>query len=348
MGVRRRAILSVLALAAAGGAYEVLGGNLFRQQLRSTMVKLYRWFDRAPRLTVATFHRIGDKSRITPAHVRHHMEYLARYNDVVLPSTFASLGVPKGAAMVTVDDCHQDIYWHLFPVAQALRIPFTICVPTDSFFRRHWLWFDQFYWMLERAPADAEVEAGGQRLRVGSAESVASMKSFLKRRLPAERDRLLASMGQQLKCVPPPAPQDGYESATQEQMKEMLASGLVEICAHSVTHTIATVLPDDTLRDELRRSKEELERFCEREVVCFCYPNGEDGDFDARTTEAVKGMRHKLALTSVEGTNPFPFDPYLVRRVHAHEVVSVFEKEASGLGDLQQRLKSWVSPAKVG
>ena len=267
------------------------------------------------------------------------MSFLARHYDVVSPFQLASGQFGKHTAIVSIDDCHRDTYEHIFPVARSLGIPITTCVPTDYFLRNRWLWFDKLYWILERASAGATISLNGRTWQVGDFISMAGLKEFLKRQIPAERDSGIDSIAQQLGLRPPPAPVDGYEPVSQEEMREMLASGLVEICAHTVTHTIATALPDKEFRAELEQCKGELEAFSGHEVVSFCYPNGDTGDFDERTTLAVQQAGFKLALTSVAGINRRDdFDPYRILRIHAHGHNSTFEKDASGLGEWQHRL----------
>lgn len=310
-----------------------------KKTLISAASKAWLRLNRKPRLVVLTFHRVGGDQSITRAHIRHHMSFLARYYEMITPSRLMAGDLPARAAMVTIDDSHRDLYEQIYPEARALKIPITICVPTDYFFRRRWLWFDRLYWMLERASPGTEARVDGQFLRVSHAPSVAGMKSYLKRLMPAEREAALASLAAQLRCTPPPAPADGYEAVSSEEMREMLASGLMEICAHTVSHTIATVLPEAELRRELAQSKKELQEFAGREIGSFCYPNGEAGDFDDRTTRAVREAGFGMALTSVAGTNPSnSFDPYRILRIHAHNDPGTFEKEAAGLGDLQRRL----------
>jgi peptidoglycan/xylan/chitin deacetylase (PgdA/CDA1 family) len=297
--------------------------------------------NRQPRLVSVTFHRMGGNHPIQTRHIRHHLECLSRCFEMSAPSRGAVSGSRENVAMVTIDDCHRDIYQYIYPVALSLKVPITICVPTDFFLRNQWLWFDQLYWLLERATPGKVVDIDNQRLRVGDAESVAALKKYLKALLPRERTAFLSTLTARLGLELPPAPVDGYEPVAKDEMREMLASGLVEISAHTVTHTIATVLPDADFRQELAQSKQELESFCGHEIPSFCYPNGETGDFDERTTRAVKEAGFKMAFTSVKGTNVLAkLNPYLIRRVHAHSTVELFEKDISGLGEIQRRLQS--------
>lgn len=289
-------------------------------------------------LSVVTFHRFGAGTGIGHAEIRHHIDYLGRRCEFIAPARLQQLAAPDRVAMLTVDDCHRDIYQYLFPVAVEYRVPIVICVPTDFYFRGAWLWFDRLYWMCERARADAVVRVGERRVRPGVAAELDWLKRHLKALIPERREPLLDDLAQQLGLQCPPVPQDGFEAVTPAEMREMLASGLVELCAHTVTHTIATVLPTSRFAAELAASKRELEEHVGREIGSFCYPNGEAGDFDDVTTAEIQRAGFGCALTSVAGLNRPPVDLFRIRRVHAHAARARFEKDASGLGDFHRRV----------
>jgi len=290
------------------------------------------------RLAVMTFHRVGPGYPVQANHIRHHLELLANHFEVVSPSQALRSPSHEPMAMVTIDDSHRDIYEHIFPVALSLKIPITIAVPTDFFLRKHWLWFDQIAWMHQHCTGNREVQVGGQRHMLSDPQSLAQIKSHLKRLLPQDRSALLEQFTREAGCTVPPTPTDGYEPLSPSEMREMLASGFMEICAHGVTHTIATVLSDADFRRELAQSKAELEEFSGRPVPSFCYPNGVTGDFDDQTTRAIQDTGFDMAFTSVSGGNDMKTtDRFLIRRVHARENTDAFERNISVLGDLRQR-----------
>lgn len=311
-----------------------------KNHLLSLAARGYAWINPPNGLMVATFHRFGRHSGISHEHVRHHLSFMASHYEMALPSGLhAKLqGGSTRIAMATVDDCHRDIYEYLYPAAKAVNVPFVICVPTDFFLRRQWLWFDLLYWMLERAPTGAAITVNGKSLQLTNKADLTFLKRCLKACLKPERDALLADIAQQLRLDCPSEPQDGYEATTEAQLREMVDSGLVEICAHTISHTIATVLPPADLARELTTCKRELENFAQREIPSFCYPNGEYGDFSDQTTEAVRQAGFSVAFTSVHGDNAIPGDLFRIRRIHAHAATNAFEREVSGLTKLQHRM----------
>jgi peptidoglycan/xylan/chitin deacetylase (PgdA/CDA1 family) len=304
--------------------------------------RLFARWNRQPRLTAVTFHRFGAESGITRDVIRHHISFLAQHHSFVLPRELGANTPRRRLAMVTVDDCHRDIYDHLFPVARELAVPFMIAVPSDFFLRNQWLWFDKLYWMVGKVQARRPVQIGGVQYVIEPRTAPKGLKEYLKRLQPAARDAALDDLARQLALAVPAEPVDGYESVTHAQMKEMLASGLVEITVHTESHTIASVLEPAVLERELRDSKRDLEEFAGMELPSFCYPNGIEGDFNAATTDAVKRAGFRVGITSVSGINPVPFDLFTLKRIHAHTVPSAFEKEASGLAALQEPFRGGV------
>ncbi len=304
---------------------------------------LSRWcaaVRRRPHLLVLALHRVSDLGEFDVHYLRRHLEFMAQHYDTVTPSRLCEGRTGRRMAMVTIDDCHEDTYQTVFPMAQPLGIPLTVCVPTDFFFRGRWLWFDKLSWGLRQAAPGIEVQVGTRRLVVGSEASEKAFSNHLKRIGAGERAEVIEQTLSELSVVAPDAPVSSYRPVSGSEMREMLVTGMVELCSHTVTHPIVTRLTDDELRRELVESKRELEAYGGQEVVSFCYPNGAIGDFDERTRSAVRNAGYRVAFTLVEGLNWVNrMDCLELKRVHAHTRFSVFLKLASGLGEVQQRLK---------
>jgi peptidoglycan/xylan/chitin deacetylase (PgdA/CDA1 family) len=313
-----------------------------KRTLISWASRLFARWNKQPRLTAVTFHRFGPESGITRDIIRHHISFLAEHHSFVLPRELGTTAPRRRLAMVTVDDCHRDIYDYLFPVARELAAPFMIAVPSDFFLRNQWLWFDKLYWIVGQSQARRSVNIDGMQCVIEPRQTPKALKEFLKRLQPTARDAALDVIARQLDVAVPPHPVDGYESVTHAQMKEMLASGLVEISVHTETHTIASVLEPAALEREVRDSKRDLEDFAGMELPSFCYPNGTFGDFNGDTTDVLKRAGFRVGITSVSGINSVPLDLFQLKRIHAHIVPSSFEKEASGLSALQEPFRSGV------
>ena len=315
--------------------------DVLRDYLLAWAASAYTVLDRRRQVLVLTLHRVGGPAELGAAGLRQHLTYLAERYRMVTPTQLPTVANEPRVALVTIDDCHHDVVDVIFPTAHALGVPITVCAPTDFLLRNRWLWFDRLNWALARGTRGQIVDVGNVQLKVGDAASRARLLRHLKRQTPAGRDSLIERVLEQVGVAVPGEPTPEYQPTTPEQMRAMLASGLVELCAHTVTHPIMTHVSDEQLRRELEQSKRELEEFSGRTVVSFCYPNGEPGDFDARTRRGLQDAGYRVAFTSIEGLNrPGSVDWLELKRLHAHPRFSVFRKLASGLGDVQRGLRA--------
>lgn len=103
------------------------------------------------------------------------------------------------------------------------------------------------------------------------------------------------------------------------QMKEMTASGLIDVQPHSKTHANLTLRQADEadrayaerLRQEIEISSGEIERRLGRETYAFAYPYG---DANETVTQLVRRRGIEVAFTVSPGGNPFYSYPLMLRR----------------------------------
>lgn len=99
------------------------------------------------------------------------------------------------------------------------------------------------------------------------------------------------------------------------EMAEMEGSGLVRIESHTHNHARChSDLPDDRLRDELRRGKEEIERHLGKVCRYLAWPYGV---YDQRATATARACGYQAAVTTFKGTNLTGDDPMHLRRISA-------------------------------
>jgi hypothetical protein len=311
-----------------------------RDSLIGAMSHVYQFLDPRSRLLVVALHRAGGHSPISPESIKQQLRFVAEHYEVIRPCQFDRVDRHQQLAMITIDDGHADTYCHIFPLAKSFGIPIIVCSSTDFLLRGKWLWFDRFDWAVDHARPGAEFRIGETSVRIGDAPQLAAFRSRLKRLRPPERESVLQQACDAWGADPPAAPPEEYRALSRAELTQMLRSGLLELCGHTVTHTIATVLPDAELEWELKESKRELEELTGQAIAAFCYPNGGDGDFNQRTEQRVREAGYTMALTSIEGLNwSDKCRAMTLKRVHVHERCAVFMKDASGLGDVQRSLR---------
>lgn len=106
---------------------------------------------------------------------------------------------------------------------------------------------------------------------------------------------------------------------TWAQMKEMVASKLIDVQPHSVTHSDLTIRLEGEsnkayrarLDKEVRFPAREIKRHLGLPIHTFSYPYGAEND---QVLAEVKAAGYRLATTVTRGSNPFFAHPYVLRR----------------------------------
>lgn len=96
------------------------------------------------------------------------------------------------------------------------------------------------------------------------------------------------------------------------QWQEMLASGLVEFGAHSVTHPDLTDLAPEQADAEIRQSKQQLEQNLGVPVRTFAYPYGH---LNEQLKESARQAGFEYGIATDSGPLAVHEDPYEVRRI---------------------------------
>ena len=293
---------------------------------------LYDAFYRRNKVLVLTIHRVGVTRGMPVSAVKQQLKYLAQNYKVEFSSRIDLASLSRKTAIITLDDCHEDVYEYIFPVVYDLGLPITICIPTDFFFHRKWLWFDKVLWGLDHIGLRKEIRVGTNLFRTDLTNSHKAILKHLKSMHTAERDMRINQMFSEIGVSIPTKPAEGFRPVRLSDMRKMIDTNLVEIASHSVSHPILTSLTEDELEAEVTSSKQELEVFCGQEISSFCYPNGLRGDFDTRTRKALIKAGYKLGFTSIEGLNFLDdIDLMQLNRLHIQSRVAVFKKMASGM-----------------
>jgi len=114
---------------------------------------------------------------------------------------------------------------------------------------------------------------------------------------------------------------DGHSSEVMlswDEVREMEASGLIDIQSHTHTHKRWDKLYNNreermkALKQELNKSKEIIEERLGKQCSALCWPWGiyDDGYIDT-----AKGAGYRVLFTTEKGTNPVVTDPYRIKRI---------------------------------
>lgn len=274
---------------------------------RSAVVLMYHGFTDRPSDGVVNY----QGNRLQQSTFRRQLAFLKENCAIVtLRQVAASLSggpaLPDYAVALSIDDGYESVHTLGFPVLREAQAPATLFVATQFVDERVPLWPDR----LEHAFAGAPGDAAARR------EVLKGLQRRAKGMRPAERDRLIAPIETELgrKLVLDESAPENYRPVTWAQAKEMSDSGLVEIGSHTHTHTIVTLLDEESARRELALSKSLVEKNIQRPCDLFCYPNGDYDDFSAKTSLYLKDAGYRCGLTTLAGFVAPGSDPFAMLR----------------------------------
>ncbi|TAL25055.1 MAG: hypothetical protein EPN94_06060 [Nitrospirae bacterium] len=97
-----------------------------------------------------------------------------------------------------------------------------------------------------------------------------------------------------------------------ELIKKMSATGLVAFYSHTKSHKKCSALPETELSEELRESKQALEKKLGKDCPYLCWPYG---DYNNVAVKVAKDAGYKALFTIEHGVVKKGDDPFAVKRI---------------------------------
>lgn len=119
-----------------------------------------------------------------------------------------------------------------------------------------------------------------------------------------------------------------------EQMKQMMASGLIEFHSHTVTHPKCGEIDGETLREELVASRETMAARLGKETRYLCWPYGSHSD--AAVAQA-RAAGYCALFTTLPGVASKGGDPLHIKRIVVKDKVDWFKA----------RVRTYTSPLRA-
>ena len=253
--------------------------------------------------------------------------------------------VPRRAVVITFDDGYRDTVEEALPVIQRAGVPATMFVSTGCLGREFW-WHELARLIMdaEVLPRKLELELrGGRHVWTFEAER---MESDRLRR--AARRSALRSIGEKLQCVTAlereealrslrrwAAPHEGdgvrtSRALTGSELRQLAGSPGIEIGAHTVSHPALPALSREHQREEVERSRIDLEAITGKPVTSFSYPHGA---YSAETVSVVKEAGFTTACCSEPDVVTRRSNPLLLPRLWPSD---------QGAGPFSGWLESWL------
>jgi peptidoglycan/xylan/chitin deacetylase (PgdA/CDA1 family) len=187
-------------------------------------------------------------------------------------------GVPERSLVITLDDGFKGNF-QLLEIFRKYRVVPTLYVCSQVVNTNRHFWFK-----VPGIDSDAVAEQLSNRERV----------DFLRQRYGFEHTKEYSD-----------------EERMALNLDEIAAmKGLVDLQSHTRFHPMLTACSDEECGDEIRESKQEVEKMTHKESKHFSYPNGV---YTEREVELVRRAGYRSARTTDVGWNTMNTDPYKLK-----------------------------------
>jgi len=255
----------------------------------------------------------------------------ARFNVISMEDFLNSLhnkvDFPENTVMITFDDGYRDVYELAMPILNKYGLSATVFVSTGHMGNRTSLWTNLLYYYFyksDRASLTWNLPDKPETLfplqdPTSRRESILRISGSLKQMDTRNRETQIRIIREKLHVDSASDPHDDLPMLDWSQVK-ILADNGFHIGSHSCTHPILSRCAENELERELSESKSEIESRTGRECRVLAYPNGQPGDYDAKTIAAVTKIGYSAAFTFHAGLVHPNVDPYRISRHPIFEV----------------------------
>jgi peptidoglycan/xylan/chitin deacetylase (PgdA/CDA1 family) len=211
------------------------------------------------------------------------------------------------AVAVTFDDGYADNLYQAKPVLERYEIPATVFVTAGHIGSQREFWWDELDRLLLQPgslPDSLNLGINGREYTwvagISDERSIGDYSEIFQRHrdwhveredVPHPRFRLFRELYEQIHSLPDrerqrvleeimawtgaePAGRSTHRSMTTEELVELEKGGLVEVGAHTMTHSDLAALPPGEQRQEIQLSKDILESIVSHAVASFAFPYG--------------------------------------------------------------------------
>lgn len=278
---------------------------------------------RLARLSILIFHRVLDRAdplfpeTPTAGEFEAQMRWVRSWfnvlpMDLAVDRLFAGT-LPSRALCISFDDGYADNEVVAAPILERLGMTATFFVST-GFLDGGCMWNDHVIESI-RGTRHADVDLGRVglgRWSLGSNDerrrAILDILAGIKRMDPDRRQAVVDAVAE-LTDRPMPV-----LMMRPDQVRNLRDMGM-SIGAHTVSHPILAKLDEDSARQEIARSRADLERILEEPVTLFAYPNGvPDHDYAGRHAQIVRECGFKAAVSTAWGSASMGSDRFQLPR----------------------------------
>jgi peptidoglycan/xylan/chitin deacetylase (PgdA/CDA1 family) len=271
---------------------------------------------------------------VTPGHFEEHLDVLRRRWTVLpladLVAHVTRGRIPRRAVVVTFDDGYVDNLLVAKPALERSGVPATVFITTSPLTAGREFWWDELeavFLTPGSLPPRLEIEIGGDphSWALGTASEYSEEASRQQRDWrayqppPTPRHAVFVEVWRLLSRLRDPVrraaldhlarwsgghrpARPSYRTLSTDGVRELARGTLIDIGAHTVTHSRLSALSSSEQRQELVSSRQYLEGILGRTVNAMSYPFGGREDYTPMTVSLARDAGFSCACTSASGS----------------------------------------------
>lgn len=290
--------------------------------------KIERYWTRS-RIRILMYHRFCHSPspfKVNKDVFNEQMNHLKTYYNVIALDELCDrirngIRLPVNPVVLTIDDGYADCYEIAFPILKKYGLNATVFLTANFIEERSWLWSNRIEYILSNSCLKQfEIGMSGKNSQfdVSSLSSKHSAQLAIYdycRRLPNNiKDEFIENLSLLLKVSVPEKATEEFEPLSWEQIREMGKSG-ISFGSHTKSHPILSQIDGHQAEEEIGDSKRIIEEQLSREVLTFCYPNGQEEDFNEKSISIIQKNGYQCAVTAIPGTNNSRRDLFRLKRI---------------------------------
>jgi peptidoglycan/xylan/chitin deacetylase (PgdA/CDA1 family) len=284
---------------------------------------------------ILLYHRVAELATdpqllaVSPERFARQMEYLSKHCTVIRLRDLAEQNASEVDRCVAVsfDDGYADNFLTAAPILRRYEVPATVFVTTGYVGLDREFWWDELERVLlqpSTLPSRLHLEVNGwvcdralDEWSRYSQEDYVRHRSWtvLNKTAPTVRHALYRQLCQELRPLSDetrsavmeqlrvwsgaePGARQTHQCLSISQVKSLASDGLMEVGAHSVSHSVLSTLPTVDQRAEICGSRDRLSMWTGRPIGMFAYPYGTQGDYTSDTAAIVREEGFSLACAN--------------------------------------------------
>ena len=182
---------------------------------------------------------------------------------------------PAFATVLTFDDGFRDNYSYAYPVLKKHGIPAIVYLTFNSIDKQQLPWPQRLGWIFEKTNKKQAIITSPVQInrKLENPEDAKAVRWLIEKELYstdfAQREKALEDLGRDFGTDFP-----NDKMLTKEMIQEMRDSGIFEFGAHTLSHPWCAKISVTEATNEIRRSKENIERLLQCEINHFAFPGG--------------------------------------------------------------------------